>query len=281
MRWSLNLRPSACNALLNTTSGDVFEERIRDMRSDRCNLGRGRVFIAGDAGHIHSPAGGHGMNTGLGDAVNLGWKLAAILQGRADRKLLDSYEVERLAFARSLVASTDKVFRFATSRNPLIGFLRRNLMVHVIRLALKTRKGSRYFFKMNSQTAITYRDSALSSGVAGTIQAGDRLPYVDYGYADNHELLSALDWQVHVYGKPQNDFTDMARSHDLPVHILPWTPAAAEAGIPNNAGFLIRPDGHIGLASGSQNARALAGYLRRFAIVPRPNGRVTALAAAE
>ena len=60
----------------------------------------GRVFLAGDAGHIHSPAGGQGMNTGMGDAVNLAWKLAAVLQGRADARLLDSYEPERIAFAQ-------------------------------------------------------------------------------------------------------------------------------------------------------------------------------------
>ncbi len=60
---------------------------------------QGRVFIAGDAGHIHSPAGGQGMNTGIGDAVNLAWKLAAVVGGRANRSILDTYEAERIAFA--------------------------------------------------------------------------------------------------------------------------------------------------------------------------------------
>ena len=71
----------------------------------------GRAFLLGDAGHIHSPAGGQGMNTGIGDAVNLAWKLAAVLQGRADSAILDTYEPERIAFARSLVATTDRAFQ--------------------------------------------------------------------------------------------------------------------------------------------------------------------------
>ena len=76
----------------------------------------GRVFLSGDAGHVHSPAGGQGMNTGIGDAVNLAWKLAAVLGGRADPVLLDSYEAERIPFARSLVRTTDRVFEAVVGR---------------------------------------------------------------------------------------------------------------------------------------------------------------------
>src|SRR6185312_2267264 len=76
---------------------------------------KGRAFVLGDAAHIHSPAGGQGMNTGIGDAINLAWKLQAVLTGRAAEDLLDSYEAERIKFARRLVATTDKVFTFATA----------------------------------------------------------------------------------------------------------------------------------------------------------------------
>ena len=76
----------------------------------------GRVFLSGDAGHVHSPAGGQGMNTGIGDAVNLAWKLAAVLGGRAAPVLLDSYEAERIPFARSLVRTTDRVFEAVVGR---------------------------------------------------------------------------------------------------------------------------------------------------------------------
>src|SRR5438876_5701219 len=84
----------------------------------------GRAFLLGDAGHLHSPAGGQGMNTGLMDATNLGWKLAAVLKGEADERLLASYEPERMPFARLLVNTTDRVFAAATTFSPWVRLLR-------------------------------------------------------------------------------------------------------------------------------------------------------------
>ena len=75
---------------------------------------KGRAFLLGDAAHIHSPVGGQGMNTGIGDAVNLAWKLAAVVRKGANASLLDSYEPERIAFARRLVATTDQAFTGVT-----------------------------------------------------------------------------------------------------------------------------------------------------------------------
>ena len=75
------------------------------------------VFLLGDAAHLHSPVGGQGMNTGIGDAVNLAWKLAAVLQGQAHERLLDSYEMERIPFAHKLVDTTDRVFSLVTTRS--------------------------------------------------------------------------------------------------------------------------------------------------------------------
>ena len=82
--------------------------RVHHRVADRFQ--KGRAFLLGDAAHIHSPVGGQGMNTGIGDAVNLAWKIADVVHGRADSSLLDSYEPERLAFARHLVATTDQAF---------------------------------------------------------------------------------------------------------------------------------------------------------------------------
>src|SRR5207249_7547577 len=76
----------------------------------------GRVFRLGDAAHVHSPVGGQGMNTGIGDAVNLAWKLAAVLSGGAQDSLLATYEAERIGFARRLVATTDRVFSVVTKQ---------------------------------------------------------------------------------------------------------------------------------------------------------------------
>ena len=77
--------------------------RVHHRVAERFRVGQG--FLLGDAGHIHSPVGGQGMNTGIGDAINLGWKLAHVIQRRANASLLDTYEPERIGFARSLVAT--------------------------------------------------------------------------------------------------------------------------------------------------------------------------------
>src|SRR5205823_3270760 len=92
----------------------------------------GRAFLLGDAAHIHSPVGGQGMNTGIGDAINLAWKLAAALQGRADLHILDSYQPERIAFAKRLVATTDRAFEFVTREGSLARFMRLHIASRVL-----------------------------------------------------------------------------------------------------------------------------------------------------
>src|SRR5262249_40009573 len=74
----------------------------------------GPAFLLGDAAHVHSRVGGQGSNTGIGDAVNLAWKLAAVLNGGARDSLLATYELERIGFARRLVATTDRAFTLVT-----------------------------------------------------------------------------------------------------------------------------------------------------------------------
>ena len=158
----------------------------------------GRAFLSGDAGHVHSPAGGQGMNTGIGDAVNLAWKLAAVLGGRAAAGLLDSYEAERIPFARSLVATTDRVFEAVVGRGLFSRFVRSVFAPFILPLALRFAAVRRAQFRLVSQTRIAYRASPLSDGAAGTVHAGDRLPWVEG--IDNFAPLRSLDWQLHVYG---------------------------------------------------------------------------------
>src|SRR6186997_3267495 len=93
---------------------------------------KGRAFLLGDAAHIHSPAGGQGMNTGIGDAINLAWKLAAVLAGRAPDTLLDSYEAERIGFARRLVSTTDRAFSFVTADGRIADLVRTRVAPVVI-----------------------------------------------------------------------------------------------------------------------------------------------------
>ena len=112
--------------------------RVHHRVADHFRKGCG--FLLGDAAHIHSPVGGQGMNTGVGDAVNLAWKLAAVVHGRADASLLDSYETERIAFARRLVATTDQAFTGVTSSGATARLMRLHIVPVLIPalFALKT-----------------------------------------------------------------------------------------------------------------------------------------------
>jgi 2-polyprenyl-6-methoxyphenol hydroxylase-like FAD-dependent oxidoreductase len=256
-------------------------EQVTEMRVTRVNwfsryhvhhrvadhFRRGRAFLAGDAGHVHSPVGGQGMNTGIGDAVNLAWKLAAVLGGRASAGLLDSYEAERIPFARSLVATTDRVFEAAVGRGLLARLVRTVVAPYLLPLALRFAAVRRTQFRLVSQTRIAYRASPLSDGFAGKVRAGDRLPWVEG--ADNFGPLKSLDWQVHVYGTAAGDLREFATRTRLPLHEWPWTAAARRAGLKKDAPYLVRPDGHVGFARGTPDVTGLRVYLERFGIVGR------------
>src|SRR6202162_1475355 len=154
----------------------------------------GRAFLVGDAAHIHSPVGGQGMNTGIGDAVNLAWKLAAVLHGRVDAPLLDSYESERIAFARRLVATTDQAFTGVTSTGAIARLVRLHIVPILFPLITKLPSLRRVMFRTISQTAVNYRGSSLSEGRAGTVHGGDRLPWVKVngGEGDNNDNFTPL-----------------------------------------------------------------------------------------
>ncbi len=146
---------------------------------------RGRVFVAGDAAHIHSPAGGQGLNTGVQDAYNLGWKLAQVLQGKASSALLDTYEEERLPIAQGVLSKSETGNSLFFSANPFIAFFRRFVFLPLLRqprvtaaLLLKTAQ-----LDLNYRGASLARnDEAHARGLLhrwatrGMPQAGDRAP---------------------------------------------------------------------------------------------------------
>ena len=230
---------------------------------------KGRAFIAGDAGHIHSPMGGQGMNTGIGDAVNLAWKLAAVLQGRADASLLDTYDPERIAFARSLVDSTDRAFNVVAGRGITSQVFRELLAPHIAPFALGFTRVKKLAFRTVSQTRINYRHSDLSVGAAGDVHGGDRLPWASDGGVDTFASLTALDWQIHVYGTASSDLREAAGELRIPLHELPWSHAAEEAGLQKDALYLVRPDGYVALADSHQDVAALRAHVAKFKIVTR------------
>ncbi len=221
---------------------------------------KGRVFLAGDAGHIHSPAGGQGMNTGIGDAINVAWKLADVSSG-ANPSILDSYEVERIAFARSLVASTDRLFNVMVGRGAG-SHLARELLPHVAPFMLGFTGVRRAMFGLVSQVRIQYHESMLSAGAAGDIRGGDRLPWVEN--ADNFAPLTSMDWQVHVYGETDPALTEGAKHLGVPVHTFPWTAQMSEVGFEQNAMYLVRPDGYVALADLKQDVSVLEDYWHKL-----------------
>jgi 2-polyprenyl-6-methoxyphenol hydroxylase-like FAD-dependent oxidoreductase len=220
----------------------------------------GRAFLLGDSAHIHSPAGGQGMNTGIGDAINLAWKLKAVLAGGAPDKLLDSYEVERIAFARRLVKTTDRVFSLATAEGRLAEIIRMRIVPLVIPAVAKLDAWREWLFRTVSQVMLNYRRGPLSEGQAGDVQGGDRLPWVAVEGVDNYRPLVAMTWQIHVYGTASAQLTAWCREHDMSLHVFDWRAQHGEAGLARDALYLLRPDTYVALADKSGTADAVQRY---------------------
>ena len=224
----------------------------------------GRAFLLGDAAHIHSPVGGQGMNTGIGDAINLAWKLAAVLKGAAPARMLDSYNDERIAFARKLVATTDQAFTVASDPSRLAQFGRIEVLPFILPLAFNLKAAREFLWRTVSQIGVNYHGSPLSAGGAGYVRGGDRLAWIKptrRGAKDNFASLDGLDWQVHVYGEAKPELKDSCARRGLKLNVFPWREVAHAAGFMRDAAYLVRPDGYVGLADPHASAVNLAWYL--------------------
>jgi 2-polyprenyl-6-methoxyphenol hydroxylase-like FAD-dependent oxidoreductase len=232
----------------------------------------GSVFVAGDAAHIHSPAGAQGMNTGIQDAVNLGWKLALVCRGVATERLLDTYELERRPVGAFVLRFTDRAFTAATSSSPLIRFARTHLAPRGLTLAGRLPRARAIAFRTVSQLDVRYPDilgTALDGhrGVSlrGTFGAraprprpGERLPDIrveETGHTAGWFLDELTDPAFHLLlcGSPtawdEPTVAGMAsrrgallRTH----HVSTVARTIAEKwGVHDNAHLLVRPDGHV------------------------------------
>jgi hypothetical protein len=232
---------------------------------------KGRAFLLGDAAHIHSPVGGQGMNTGIADAVNLAWKLASALKHPASEPLLDSYEPERIAFARRLVATTDRAFTGVINPSALARFVRTKAVPEIAPGLLKFHLVRRFAFRTVSQIAVNYRDAPLSVGKAGKVVGGDRLPWVKValngGTDDNFAPLASLDWQVHLYGEATPDLRGVCEGRKVALHVFPWRAEMEQSGLLQNAVYLVRPDGYVALAAADDGPAAVTSYLDERNIV--------------
>lgn len=225
-----------------------------------------RIFLAGDAAHIHSPVGGQGMNTGIGDAINLSWKLAAVLHETCAEKILETYEQERLPFAKKLVSTTDQMFQLVTSTSFLGSAWRNFIFPYLVPALFKSQVARQFFFKFVSQMQIKYRESPLSAESRGKVRAGDRLPWVQEGSTDNFATLKQLNWQVHVYGKAEALLHASLQSQNIPLREFAWSATAKKQGLCENTAYLIRPDGYISVIDATPDGAQLKQMLRLFKI---------------
>jgi len=218
----------------------------------------GRCFVAGDAAHIHSPVGAQGMNTGLQDAVNLSWKLALVLQDRANQDLLNSYHYERFQVASKLVHTVDQVFNLIVSSNRFVHFVRNNILPTVLRNIFNTKSPREELFKIVSETGISYKDSILSKNGQGSFaqdspKAGDRVNY----NLDVENYLDHMKIQLLLFGNAtsNNALIEQLNIHWqnlIEIHLL--EPKVENRNVYelfglgldcSQAAYIIRPDRHV------------------------------------
>lgn len=247
--------------------------RIHHRRAARFQAGR--CLLLGDAAHIHSPVGAQGMNTGLQDAYNLGWKLASTILKRSSSDLVATYAIEREPVAKRLLETTDLAFTIAISDNWLAQSFRTQIVGRLASLALRVPAVQRLAFRTISQIGIEYRASPLSVTLPGwpdkTPQAGDRLPWCTlrmHGAATAQDVFDVLDdKQFHLLTIGDAGANEVPTTDDrIRIHkVADHADNHAEldrVGIPRTAMLLVRPDGHLAMAGTHLSREDIVDYFR-------------------
>jgi len=243
-------------------------------------------FLIGDAAHIHSPVGGQGMNTGLQDAYNLAWKLAAVVNGHMNTKILDSYAAERMPVAKDLLKTTDAAFNVIMSTNWFVGLFKKLLLFNILSAAWKSESIRNTFFKLVSQIGISYRDSGINLHLSKStkVKAGDRLPYLKLfdeklqtetdlhewcgkpgftliilGKFDELYLFTIAKWITQQYPGILNFFYLPPSGKNLAVF------EAFEVNPHQQKALIIRPDMYIGYMNDAVDVAMMDNYLKNVA----------------
>jgi 2-polyprenyl-6-methoxyphenol hydroxylase-like FAD-dependent oxidoreductase len=258
------------------TTYKLHHRMAEKFRQERC-------FLIGDAAHIHSPVGGQGMNTGLQDAYNLAWKLAGVINGQFEETILDSYAAERMPVAKTLLNTTDKLFRIIISRNWFVVFFNKWIMPKAAQTFWSNQHLRAEFFKRVSQIGISYRDSKINLhlSTATKIKAGDRLPYYKVFDEKRHEETDLHEW----CSKPGFTFIALGNLKEIDLFTLAkWLtqnypglinfyylpPSAKNQQIfdafeikeSQKKALIVRPDMHIGLINDVVDIDMMDNYLK-------------------
>jgi 2-polyprenyl-6-methoxyphenol hydroxylase-like FAD-dependent oxidoreductase len=243
----------------------------------------GRVFLAGDAAHIHSPAGGQGMNTGMQDAFNLAWKLAAVINGDAGDALLDSYDAERVPVAEQVITFTNRLTKAGT----LSGTPRRIRDI-VIRMVSRVPAARRVMADNAEEVNINYRKSPLAVGSRprhAKVAAGDHVPHMldpelhkqlrAACGPDNtgHTVLTVAAGQLApAAGGPGQTQVLVTASETEPATPVagydtviadPKGVVAHRLGLKNGGRVVIRPDGYLGAVASLDDTTTVADYFAK------------------
>ena len=283
----LNLHPrqEQLQQIVNERVGDITITHSHWMTCFEIHHGQvpayryGRVFLAGDAAHIHSPAGGQGMNTGMQDAFNLGWKLAAVIRGEGGQKLLDSYNAERHPVGKSVINFTSLLTKVGTLEGG--ARLARDVIIQAAgSIAPATRKMASYV----EETNITYKHSPIAVGrrpMHAKVVAGEHVPHVvDEAVQkqlsavcgpDNtgHVVLTISAGQVAPAAGGAGQTQALVTAADTPVAGYDAVVAdtkgvvAQQFGLRNGGRVVIRPDGYIGAVASLDDTKTVADYFAK------------------
>jgi 2-polyprenyl-6-methoxyphenol hydroxylase-like FAD-dependent oxidoreductase len=250
--------------------------KVHTRRVDKFSAGR--CFLAGDAAHIHTPAGGQGMNTGIQDAYNLAWKMALAVRGQAGDKLLETYNEERLENARRLLKTTDRIFEFAAGTEWFLAFLRANVLPPAAKYIFGLDAVRKFVFPLLSQIGINYRHGSLSRHAGDEnfeVKAGDRMPYFLVEGRSVYDGLRQPKFHFLIFSDGETGERErragLGEEHAglIDFHVIPLDPQVAEIfGADKPFGVLLRPDNHVAFIAAGAAPGEAAAYLNEF--VARP-----------
>jgi FAD binding domain len=277
----------AVNARIRST-GWTGLFRIHSRIADRFRSGS--AFLVGDSAHIHSPAGGQGMNLAMGDAFNLGWKLGLVATRQAHEQLLDSYEAERYPIAKTVLRGSDRGFALETTSNPLVRWIRANIVTRLVGPLTRLSAVRSAIFALFSQIWIAYpRSPAVAHERIrrGGPRPGEGAPFDHFTSthqgASVFEVCGGVRHHMLLFEGPTTDPYGSSRRHimesllaqyavDITIHDVPAAERTLHARYRARTPrlWLIRPDGHLAYSGAPEDIDGLRTYLDRIYVRQPP-----------